>query len=366
MGCICPGYGLRNAQQHAQSKSSTTLMTKCNCGEILNESSIQICDGHRMCKICALRSLSLKFCSICKKDLMHSQQAQIRNKYQSECNICEEMSLHFVSLSCGCEVCIDCEKKYLKKEKCKLGHKLQKEEASMQSNSKLTCEICLDTLEVHEMIKLDCQHFFHLECLMGQINYLISSESAKIGFDGGIRCPQCPELIADYILSNILSLKQNKSLTLILNPEIVECPGCEILFFPMAKRFICSCGASFCIACKRNIDRCVCDKDEDFTLTDEMSCCPGCRTAYFKDEKCDHVKCQTVTCGVEFCFQCSAFRDPTLKHGNHYHRPNCRFYSNFSGVDIYKADCSRCKFFKRLCDRPIKLKNDRRFEEGEI
>lgn len=356
MGCLCSGQVQQNLRK-------TT--PKCSCGVIIDETSIEICGSHSMCKQCALRSLSLKLCSICNKGLMHNQQEQIRNKYSSICRLCEEYSIHFQTLRCGCEVCIDCEKNSCNENKCKICQQVLKEESSMPSTSQIMCEICITPIKVQETASLDCQHFFHVVCVKEYITYLIKNESRQIYFDKGIKCPQCSRLIDGNFLSNFLDFKQSRSLTMILNPDIVECPGCEILFIPMAKRFICSCGASFCITCKKNSDNCDCDKNEGFALTDEMSCCPGCKSAYLKDEKCDHVKCQNILCGVEFCFKCSAYRDPTLKHGNHYHRPSCQFYSNYSGNDIYKADCSRCSYFKRLCDQPRDLRRRCRFEDGE-
>ena len=357
MGSLCdkPAGGTEQRQK----------TQKCDCGKDLDEDSIQICDTHKFCKNCALRSLSLKTCNKCKKNLNNNQEKQIRRKYEVMCKACEEMSVYFKELVCGCMVCSTCEANSTNDNSCPICKSILKVKATEEGSNEMTCEVCYEKIESHMMLNLDCQHFFHSGCIKEFIGYLIKNESFKVNKDNGIACPSCPKLIPDYILSNILSADQNRSLTLILNPEIVECPGCSILFFPMSKRFICSCGASFCTVCKRNSSNCVCDKDEDFIITDEMSCCPGCKSAYMKDEKCDHVKCQNIKCGVEFCFQCSAYRDPTLKHGNHYHRPNCTFYNKYLGNDIYNADCSRCKYYKRLCERPKDLKRRGRFEEGE-
>ena len=48
--------------------------------------------------------------------------------------------------------------------------------------------------------------------------------------------------------------------------------------------------------------------------------CPGCKTPYVKDKGCLHVKCLKDACRIDFCFQCSCIRSPTMAHGNHFHR----------------------------------------------
>lgn len=68
--------------------------------------------------------------------------------------------------------------------------------------------------------------------------------------------------------------------------------------------------------------------------------CPKCYSIFAKDDNCDHVTCRN--CKTDFCFRCSAFREPTLAHGNHYHRSDCTFYSKYD-VPEYKPDkCSFC------------------------
>ena len=98
-----------------------------------------------------------------------------------------------------------------------------------------------------------------------------------------------------------------------------------------------------------------------------MNCCPGCHCPYLKDEKCEHVKCEKPGCEVEFCFTCSAFREPTMEHGCHYHRPSCRFYTPFDKRgDKYTTKCFKCREKGTLCDRPKDLIKKGRFQPGEI
>lgn len=353
-----------------QPKPSKSQVLSCACSRAFGENSIKICEDHKTCKDCALSFLTTKKCSICNMLLKSEQLQKIRIKYRSQCKSCEDDCTHFKNLSCGCQVCSTCQKESINNNKCLLCEKVLK--VKTNSNS-LLCKICYGCFESNPenpKLDLDCQHFYHMQCLLNQINYLISDESSKIYSDKGILCPEsspeCPHLLSGDLLSKILDDEHIKKLTLILNPMIVECSKCSKIFFPETKNYFCSCGNSFCIICKRIPANCECDTSDDFEITDDMSCCPGCKSPYLKDEKCDHVKCIVPGCGIEFCFKCSAFRDPTIKHGNHYHRPSCLFYRNYTGNDIYNTSCSRCRFFGRLCERPNDLRQRGRFEDGEI
>ena len=86
----------------------------------------------------------------------------------------------------------------------------------------------------------------------------------------------------------------------------------------------------------------------------------------WEDDGCDHVICSQADCKIDFCFSCSAIRSPIMTHGNHYHRPNCSFYSYYNGDDDrYDEKCIRCKLKRSLCEKPKNLKEKCRFQEGE-
>ena len=87
---------------------------------------------------------------------------------------------------------------------------------------------------------------------------------------------------------------------------------------------------------------------------------------YLKDDHCEHVKCHK--CKTEFCYNCSAPREPILGHGAHYHRGGCKYF--FKWIDpVTKIEfsddhdklepkwCKDCKENKKVCERP---KQDRR------
>ena len=49
-------------------------------------------------------------------------------------------------------------------------------------------------------------------------------------------------------------------------------------------------------------------------LDERVGCCPECLEIFMKTDGCQHVKC--VRCMIDFCFECSAPRDPIMNHGN--------------------------------------------------
>jgi len=62
---------------------------------------------------------------------------------------------------------------------------------------------------------------------------------------------------------------------------------------------------------------------------------------------------------VSFCFPCSVIRSPTLAHGNHYHRKDCKWYQPWfdkNGNEIFddkiQKNCSECQRLGKLCERP--------------
>lgn len=74
-----------------------------------------------------------------------------------------------------------------------------------------------------------------------------------------------------------------------------------------------------------------------------VKACPRCRVACEKidDDSCDHMTCSN--CRFEFCWTCMADRRVILAHGNHYHRPSCKFYAAYNGPDAIEHLPNRCK-----------------------
>ena len=84
--------------------------------------------------------------------------------------------------------------------------------------------------------------------------------------------------------------------------------------------------------------------------------CPYCLVLCEKlGEECDHVKC--FWCKNDFCIGCGAKRNPTLEHGNHYHRKECEHYRAYEGEEQWKANCEMCAKSEEnhVCLPPLNL-----------
>ena len=97
------------------------------------------------------------------------------------------------------------------------------------------------------------------------------------------------------------------------------------------------------------------------TLNCEIWQCPGWEVVYTKDNACEHCKWVNPGCEIDFWFQCACIRSPTMEHGMHYHRPQCRFYAAYDGEDQMKSACSECTKLGKLCERPKDLATIRLF-----
>jgi hypothetical protein len=183
--------------------------------------------------------------------------------------------------------------------------------------------------------------------------------------DKGIPCYLCSQIIGFYIIQSVLS-KEKFDIYARNLIEANECPKCKLPYVTDEVKIRCSsCFYQFCDKCLRDLENCKCLDDEEIFGSD-FSACPGCRCLYAKDLGCSHVKCLKKECAVEFCFQCSAFRSPTLAHGNHYHRPQCSFFSEYLNGDVFDQKCEKCNERGTLCERPKNLKVPRRISAGEV
>mmetsp|Transcript_55543 Transcript_55543/g.102760 ORF Transcript_55543/g.102760 Transcript_55543/m.102760 type:complete len:324 (+) Transcript_55543:47-1018(+) len=79
--------------------------------------------------------------------------------------------------------------------------------------------------------------------------------------------------------------------------------------------------------------------------------CPACGSGCEKadQDSCDHMTC--LNCRHEFCWTCLADRTVILHHGNHYHKPDCRF--NFGpGPTEWQPKCPLCVRNGVACQPP--------------
>jgi hypothetical protein len=239
-----------------------------------------------------------------------------------------------------------------------------------QEERKVNCSICQNDFKLSEIVSLyNCEHKFCKEDLRQYT--LASIENDQITKDG-LKCPdtQCKNMVEDVIMENIFRDHENE--WTLYNRKVMEkrlkityCPKCNA---PIEyKNRIATCyvdGYQFCTLCNEYCHEGTCDQNsliqrtKDMMQVDKVAQCPGCMIPYFKDgDNCDHVKCRNNSCGLEFCFDCACVRSPTLAHGNHYHRPQCKWFRPSPIQDQYLPNrCPACKNLGKLCPKPTDLK----------
>ena len=105
----------------------------------------------------------------------------------------------------------------------------------------------------------------------------------------------------------------------------LECPWCNVSIRGMPPKNVegikCpECKGDICWVCKQQSHegRICPQRLEEIkgALQDErIGCCPECLEIYMKNEGCLHVQC--YKCAIDFCFECSAPREPIMSHGIH-------------------------------------------------
>ena len=97
---------------------------------------------------------------------------------------------------------------------------------------------------------------------------------------------------------------------------------------------------------------------------DGITQCPQCRMAYIKDKEDESVQCNL--CGIMFCFRCACLLGPARAHGNHYHRPQCKFYAIYDGKDDkIEKKCTECIRLGVKCMPPKNLRVPQRVDPDE-
>lgn len=250
-----------------------------------------------------------------------------------------------------------------------------KRENVIVTKRKFCCPICSVDVSIDEdLITLNCDHKICKECLKGWL--MAKYELGQWNLDN-FKCfiPECNQTIDIHILKHIIgNEKFTKMCDKIVENLCMNCPypDCKQFFMnelknenkipcPKCQRFICSkCNDKF-------HDAKACPKFFNIALNalknEKLNVCPECFEVYLKDDKCAHVKC--MKCSTEFCFECSCLRVPTLTHGNHYHRRDCKFFFEKEDPKTKKplkndeydpTHCSLCKQSGKACKRPISYK----------
>ena len=240
-------------------------------------------------------------------------------------------------------------------------------------------KFCICAVDDEELLFSDdfiCQknHYMHNDCIISYLNAQISEKIGK-NYQQIIQCPYSEEgnhlLNSDYIQSLLFHFGEEKLVKTLLeinlneNLFLFECLNlnCLLKFVPIKNDdstiFTCfNCCSSYCFLCQKfahNKIKCEGESREDFLSLGFMSC-PYCYELFAKDDKCNHVKCNK--CLNDFCFRCSAKRNPILYHGNHYHRSFCPDYFLYDKNDNFHQKCQSCLGIKSItgtencCPRP--------------
>lgn len=244
------------------------------------------------------------------------------------------------------------------------------------------CMICVNQHDINDIINLAlCNHKICKRCFGYNVDYL-ESEGA---IDNITRCPDpgCLVEIPPWQLEDIVSeaLWDKISWAQIKKDKIVNCPRCKVQFIPgIRRRVMCPttyCNFVFCKECQEKyheVENCrdalIEERIKDLELLynpNEVSQCPRCRVPYIRDLKCQSVKCLEITCRIQFCFYGACLTSPTIAHGNHYHRPECKFYHYNHGKDdkFLPNHCEMCKKLGELCKPPKSLKKKARVAPDE-
>ncbi|CAL1133800.1 unnamed protein product [Cladocopium goreaui] len=230
------------------------------------------------------------------------------------------------------------------------------------------CAICLVDHEVEGCCTLPCQHRFCFESLQYHFDLIVRERRLS-----KLTCPAegCGYNLRSedsiHIFQQCLPEDSYFKLLEFLtcdDPRIVDCRalGCEERVFcdegddfadlacPKGHRFCakCDCGPHPLLSCSARRSQMEQEKSEVWSqvlLMGWKPCPRKCRFGggYKSQEECDHVTCE---CGHEFCWDCGIDRRIPLAHDNRWHKPSCRYFTNFDEVaelPKFEANCPECQ-----------------------
>jgi hypothetical protein len=353
----------------------------------------KMCNDH-LCLECLKLCSSNNTCLVCEKKLLNGN-LDLSNIDVAICIKCNQRILKkdyfYTSKDCECSLCDDCQLPL--KEKCAvcniefsnttiviLAEKEKKIEIQRSGRRKI-CIIDTNEHDIDDIINMaGCDHNICKECFKNNVDYLAEENNV----DNIKRCPGCLVEIPDWQLEHLVSNDVWDKISWVeiqKTHKIINCPKCKFPFIPgIQRKVMClnpTCKYLFCKECQEQYhdvgncqDKFIEERIKDLeALNDDngIAQCPRCRLPYIKDPKCDHVKCLENSCRIEFCFNGACLRSPTMAHGNHYHRPECKFYDYYHGKDDrYLPDkCEMCKKLGELCKPPKALKAKARVSPDE-
>lgn len=319
----------------------------------------------------------------CKFNLTESDYKSI---FTIKCYYCtieiSKSNEYWLMKNCDCAVCEDCQlntsDEFCMECEIPLSGKTV---IAIKSIPRKECPVCskdFSVLKIKSMI--NCVDEICFDCLTMNFEYLAGDFSliGKIN-----QCLVCEEEIPGNQLESLLSpqiLEKYSSYKLRSSGvPLVDCPKCKTTFSPgFQRKVVCfkrKCNYTFCKTCLEEYHE---DGDCEEAFLEQkikemenmeggVTQCPRCRFPYLKDPKnCEHADCIREGCMTSFCFICACLRSPTMAHGNHYHRPECKFWNDYDGRDDkFEEKCSECMRLGKHCSKPERLRNPRLVAKDE-
>lgn len=389
----CPGCKKNFSDEDNTKYRGFTKMCE-GCGNYFNivKGFMKKMCKHDLCVGCISMCTDDK-CMVDDKPFDNTHGIDLKTVLRKKCVKCnahyDRMSSYEIGKKCECSICEDCQALNFIEKCCicqypfseYLLNKLKEKKGDLTKVIYKMCPICQTDCDMKEMHCLvNCDHYICNNCFKANVEYLLAENQ----IDMISKCPQCFIKIYDAQLERMITGeafdKVNFYSLQSAGIRTIKCPKCRLEFIPgIERRVTClnpSCNFAFCKECEQEFhdkgncqDKFIEERIKDLEALNDpegISQCPNCRLPYIKDPHCDHVKCLAVDCGIEFCFRGACLRSPTLEHGNHYHRPQCKWYSPYDGHDDkIEKKCSECNRLGKKCNPPKDLRVPRRVEPDE-
>lgn len=203
-----------------------------------------------------------------------------------------------------------------------------------------------------------------------------------------ISCCICDTPIGGYALQKVMkpeSFLEYKTKLREAQAKLTYCPNCRTAYTQNAEMlqlptFVgCKyCGVQFCSRCQRLWDmnhnmkickfedrqRQVAELQQGMGPDDMIAQCPICKIPYRMNCQRKTMVCKICNDWNEWCFQCCALSNPIQHHGNHWHRPNCKYWTP-KDINRQPSICTIVCSLHRPCDPPPQLKVSQRFDFDE-
>ena len=200
--------------------------------------------------------------------------------------------------------------------------------ASGETIDALTCGICFDDFESHELTSAGCAHKFCSECWTGYAASKLSDGLSVVD----TRCPmsKCSIKVSEDAMRRLLKDDELKKFEMFLMKAFVEqndkfqpCVGldceCAVSFEsvptdPVAVE--CTCGTCFCFTCQQEphdpvhscevaktwLDKVAAEGENVSWVLANTKPCPNCKRPILKNGGCMHMYCSQ--CHTSFCWLC--------------------------------------------------------------